>query len=84
MPLADARGGASGPVAEPLVFLPEFLVGKGEGLDLPGVGLDLVPGFGELRGAAAFAVVDLAGERRPGRGAGRVRLPGLRRRSWLW
>jgi hypothetical protein len=61
--LADAGGCAFDSAAEPLVFLLEFLVGQGEDLDLPGVGLDLVFEFADLRGVAAFAVLDFAGER---------------------
>jgi hypothetical protein len=75
---ADARRGASDPVAEPLVFLPELLVGQGEDLDLPGVGLDLILEFADLGGVVAFAVPALAGER-----GGAVAEPGLLRfRRW--
>lgn len=61
--LADARCGVFDLVAQPVVFLFEFLVGHGEDLDLPGVGLDLVFEFCDLRGMVTFTVLDLAGER---------------------
>ncbi len=61
--LADAWCGVFDLVAQPLVFLFEFLVSQGKDLDLPGVGLDLVFEFADLRGMVTFTVLDLAGER---------------------